>query len=116
MNDLTVPHLEALLILREDGSPVHQSATVAARLYISPGHAEKLLLKLQDLGAIRADAEGVVYQPRTESLASILDVVLSCYSQHLVQVSRLIHSAELLSPETEAAQAFADAFRIRKET
>lgn len=116
MNGLTVPDLEALLLLRENGAPAHQSAGLAARLYISQAHAEKLLAKLQQLGAIEARDGGAVYRPRTDSLHAILDAVLSCYARHLVQVSRLIHSAELPSPETQAAQAFADAFRIRKET
>lgn len=116
MNGLTVPDLEALLLLRESSTLAQQPASLAARLYVSQVHAEKLLAKLQQLGAIDAGADGAVYRPCTDSLRSILDAVLSCYVRQLVQVSRLIHSAEPPSPETRAAQAFADAFRIRKET
>lgn len=115
MNGLTVPDLEALLILRESGTPAHQSASLAARLYVSQDHAGKLLKKLQRLGAVEMGEDGAVYRPRTAQLDAIVDALLACYSRHLVQVSRLIHSAELPSPETQSAQAFADAFRIRKE-
>lgn len=117
MCGLTVPDLEALLLLRERRETGQQLGSLALRLYISPSHAEKLVAKLVGLGAIDVrGGEGVFYRPRTDELGSLLDEVLGCYSRHLVQVSQLIHSAEHQSTETQSAQAFADAFRIRKET
>lgn len=117
MCGLTVPDLEALLLLRESGEAAQRPGSLASRLYISPGDTEKLLAKLARLGAIEVRGEeGAFYRPRTDELDSLLDEVLGCYARHLVQVSQLIHSAEHPSTETQSAQAFADAFRIRKET
>ncbi|WP_257385735.1 hypothetical protein [Tahibacter caeni] len=117
MNGLTVPDLEALLVLRERGAAGLPATGLASRLYISPDHARTLLAKLDKLELVAlADEPGFRFSPRTDALRAIVEAVLSCYERHLVPVSQLIHSAERRSSETQSAQAFADAFRIRKET
>lgn len=116
-NGLTVPDLEALLVLRECAAAGLPAAALASRLYIPPDHAGRLLTKLGELGLVAADDErGFVFSPRTVALSAIVAAVLACYERYLVPVSQLIHSAERPSSETQSAQAFADAFRIRKET
>lgn len=117
MSGLTVPDLEALLLLREHRAAAQQPLSLAARLYISSSQAENVLARLLRLGAVETtDEAGFFYRPLTDELGSTLDRVLLCYTRHLVQVSQLIHSTEPPSTETQSAQAFADAFRIRKET
>lgn len=117
MNGLNVPDLEALLVLRERTAAGLQADEVASRLYISPDQAGRLLKKLRELGLVAAAGEQrFVFSPRTDALSFIVAAMLSCYERHLVPVSQLIHSAESRSTETQSAQAFADAFRLRKET
>ena len=117
-NGLTVPDLEALLVLRECAAAGLPAAALASRLYIPPDHTGRLLTKLGELGLVAADnaRELFFFSPRTVALSAIVAAVLSCYERYLVPVSQLIHSAERPSTETQSAQAFADAFRIRKET
>jgi hypothetical protein len=111
-NALTVPDVEALLIFRSARTATRDAAHIASRLYVSIARAEVALETLERLGAIASDGEnGFVYAPKSEDTSAVLDVLEICYSQHLVEVTKLIHSAE-----TRSAQDFADAFRIRKET
>ena len=66
---------------------------------------------LTSLGAIVATADGsYAYRARTPELDVLFGTLERYYSRHLVEVTRLIHSTE-----DQAAQDFADAFRIRKE-
>lgn len=117
MSGLTVPDLEALLLLRGQSDAAQEPRSLASRLYISPSQAEAVLAKLLRLGAVETrDEAGFFYRPLTDELGSMLDRVLLSYTRQLVQVSQLIHSTEPPSTETQSAQAFADAFRIRKET
>lgn len=110
---LTVPDVEALLALRAAGEAGCNPAFLASRLYVPPPRVDAITAKLGELQIIGPSADGsaFVYRPATEELARVLDALVACYVRNLVQVTHLIHSAE-----TRAAQQFADAFRIRKET
>jgi hypothetical protein len=112
-NALTVPDVEALLIFRAARTVGHDATWVASRLYVSIPRAEQALAKLCDLGAIAAEGDDgtFVYAPRSSDIGKVLDRLEEYYSRHLVEVTQLIHSTE-----TKAAQDFADAFRVRKET
>ncbi len=112
-NALTVPDVEALLMLRGSGGARCDADLLASRLYVSRTRAEAVAAKLRNLGAVEQldDATSIVYRPRTTELSAVLDALLLCYARNLVQVTQLIHSTE-----SQSAQAFADAFRIRKET
>lgn len=112
-NALTVPDVEALLIFRATRTIGCDAVHLASRLYVSVSRAEQALLKLLDLGAVAAadEAGAFVYAPRSPELGAVLDRLEDYYSRHLVEVTQLIHSTE-----TKAAQEFADAFRVRKET
>lgn len=111
-NALTVPDVEALLMLRGSPGAGCDADLLASRLYLSRARADAVAAKLRNLGAVEqlGDATGMVYRPRTTELSAVIDSLLSCYARNLVQVAQLIHSTEI-----QSAQAFADAFRIRKE-
>jgi hypothetical protein len=109
---LTVPDVEALLVFRASGDAGCETASIASRLYVPLSRAEVTVAKLQELGAIERveGAPYLVYRPAPGDLTMVLDALVQCYVTHLVQVTELIHSTE-----AQSAQAFADAFRIRKE-
>ena len=71
------------------------------------------MAKLRRLRVIEpvGDTARFVHSPGSVELAAVLDALRVCYARNLVQVTELIHSTEV-----QSAQAFADAFRIRKET
>lgn len=105
----SVPHLEALLLLRATPGdwPV---AKVAERLYISEKAAERLLLDLCGSGLLSCDDNIYQYQPETNAMRDTVSEVARTYSQNLVEMTNLIHS----SVERKAHQ-FADAFNFRKK-
>ena len=108
----SVPHLEALLLLRglpESGWTVVQ---LAERLYIGNKVAAGLLDDLCRAGMAGkiAGAPLFRYQPASEALRTRIDALADLYARRLVDVSNLIH-ARL----ERKAQQFADAFRLRKE-
>jgi DNA-binding IclR family transcriptional regulator len=106
----SVPHLEALLLLRASPEP-WPLTRVAQRLYISDKAAEKLLADLCASGMLVCDADTYRYAPETALMQETVDNVARAYSQNLVAMTNLIHS----SVERKAHQ-FADAFNLRKKS
>ena len=105
----SVPHLEALLLLR--GNPVGWSlAQLAGRLYIDVPTATTLVEDLAAAGLATCTAEGCRYTPADPSLAATVDAVAVLYARHTVAIAELIQSTS-----DRKAQRFADAFRLRKE-
>lgn len=107
----SVPHLEAMLLLRGESATRWTAPLLARRLYLPEGRAEELLRHL--------DAAGIVADPAGErkyeyapppGLAEMLDRLAQLYAADLVAVTDLIHS----SVDRRAFQ-FADAFRLRKD-
>jgi Mn-dependent DtxR family transcriptional regulator len=106
----TVPHLEALLLLRE--RPEEWTPTqLASRLYIDVATATLLIGDLAEAGLLACDDRGCRYAPREPMMAADVDAVASLYARHMVVIAELIHSTS-----DRKAQRFADAFRWRKET
>ena len=105
----SVPHLEALLLLRATPGdwPV---AKVAERLYISEKAADRLLLDLCGSGLLVCQNGIYHYQPETSTMRETVSEVARTYAQNLVAMTNLIHS----SVERKAHQ-FADAFNFRKK-
>ncbi|HET7843006.1 MAG TPA: hypothetical protein VFL14_02570 [Xanthomonadales bacterium] len=104
----TVPHLEALLLLR--AQPREWSGhEVGARLYISPERAESVLSELASCGLLRATDGGFAYRPDDTTTAPLVDELAEVYARHVVDVTSFIHSRT-----DRAAQQFADAFLLRK--
>ena len=111
----SVPHLEALLLMRGSPGP-WGTAVLAERLYLGEKQATGLLLDLCSSGmAVAAGAEdGPVsysYQPASDLLRATIDSLADFYARHLVEVTHLIHSKH-----DRKAQQFADAFKWRKDS
>jgi hypothetical protein len=105
----TVPHLEALLLLRglqHDWTP----AVLANRLYIDPAVAALLIDDLVAAGLVDCRDERCRYAPADPAIAAIVDEVAALYARQTVVIAELIHSTS-----DRKAQRFADAFRLRKE-
>jgi len=106
----TVPHLEALLLLRGRQEP-WPLALLASRLYVDAPNAKALLDDLVDAVLISADEAGYRYAPADTDVAATVDTLAALYARQTVAVAELIHSSS-----DRKAQRFADAFRLRKET
>jgi hypothetical protein len=110
----SVPHLEALLLLRAVPDQDWNSQAVAWRLYIGERAAHKLLEDLSTMGALEAHDSGAErlyrYGPRRPELVEIIDRLAASYAADLVGITKLIHSKL-----DRQAQLFADAFTWRKD-
>lgn len=109
----SVPHLEALLLLRGTPGP-WSTATLAERLYLGERQATGLLDYLCSSGmAVASETQppSYCYQPGSELLRETIDSLADFYSRHLVEVTHLIHSKH-----DRKAQQFADAFKWRKDS
>ena len=105
----SVPHLEALLLLR--GNPVPWPiAQLASRLYVDAAIAKALVEDLAIAGLATCSAEGCQYTPSDAAMAATVDAVARLYARRTVAVAELIHSTS-----DRKALRFADAFRLRKE-
>ncbi len=109
----SVPHLEAILLLRDRSSGGWEAREVAQRLYMPEKSAVKVLSELVEAGIV-AVTEGAAapyrYAPGSPELAALIDRVADTYSHDLIGVTELIHSAT-----GRKAQFFADAFNLRKK-
>lgn len=108
----SVPHLEALLLLRLPSSAGWTAALLAARLYVDRRVAARLLNDLERAGLVRGNAEQTyVFAPSDPDLGALVDQVAAVYARQVVGVAELIHSSS-----DRKAHRFADAFRWRKES
>lgn len=112
----SVPHLEALLLLRSGAEQDWAVQTVAERLYIGDKLAATVLADLSRAGmtvTVRHEGSEPVfrYHPATAALGQVIDALAELYARRLVDVTHLIHSKL-----ERKAQQFADAFTWRKES
>lgn len=107
----SVPHLEALLLLRADPAKAWDAQALAARLYIDEMSALRLLADLGMHHLVREGPEGWRLDVDDVERVRVVDRLVDVYSRHVVEVAELIHSTS-----DRKAQRFADAFRWRKET
>lgn len=109
----SVPYLEAILLLREDANKMWDYKEISQRLYLSDQAAQALLAELLAGGVVTTDELAPPrfrYQPNTEDLQQMIDLLASIYATNLVEVTHLIHSKL-----NKKAQQFADAFLLRKD-
>lgn len=112
----SVPHLEALLLIREASAPglrVWSTAAVAARLYLPESQVHAILGELSENGLLSQTSESPArygYAPRTPELENVVTQLAAAYRSHLIEVTEFIHSKS-----GRKAQRFADAFRWRKD-
>jgi hypothetical protein len=109
----SIPYLEAMLLMRQDGDHVWNEKTISGRLYLSPEIASDILIALYEAGICAPDAtnSGVVYKPSNE-LADLIDQLSVYYSQHLIEVTNLVHAK---GKSNRRARLFANAFLFKKE-
>jgi hypothetical protein len=106
----TVPHLEALLLLRARPD-AWTPAQLASRLYVDVPTATALLDDLGGAGLVaREDDDRCRYAPADAAVGANVDALAALYARQTVVVAELIHSTS-----DRKAQRFADAFRLRKE-
>lgn len=108
----SVPHLEALLLVRLPSSAGWTAALLASRLYVEKRVAARLLNDLQREGLVRGSAgESFVFAPKDPDLGALVAQVAAVYARQVVDVAELIHSSS-----DRKAHRFADAFRLRKDS
>jgi len=108
----SVPHIEALLILRNRRSESFSIEQIAAQLYIPPESAQNILQDLVRRALVTSlSEEDSRYQysssPEREALMQEVEIT---YQRELVRVANMIHSKA-----SNAVRDFARAFRITKE-
>ncbi|NHZ91070.1 hypothetical protein F2P45_18905 [Massilia sp. CCM 8733] len=90
----SVPHLEALMLLRASAPTPWSAPALAQRLYVTPAAAGAVLEYLCHAGMLNADADADA-SPRAYRLRPQRDRLLATlaqlYSTHLVEITRLIH-------------------------
>lgn len=112
----SIPHLEALLLLRgEKGSP-WDARRAAQRLYMHEKKAHELLSDLHAAGFLSSAREATEppifdYAPSSDEVREMIDRLADIYARNLVDVTNLIHSKT-----SRKAQHFADAFKWRKDS
>lgn len=113
LNDIdSVPHLEALLIVRAHRPQSFSIAEVASQLYIHEEAAASILRDLERRGFLRTvsgDANRYEYAASGELEALVMQVEIT-YRRELVRVANMIHSKA-----SSAVRDFARAFRFTKE-
>lgn len=112
----SVPHLEALLLLRSGEQKCWSTAHLAQRLYIGEKVAAGLLADLAQSGmiSVRKDDEQRAthcYEPSSPGLRAMIDSLADLYARHLLEITHLIHSRL-----DRKAHQFADAFKWRKDS
>ena len=108
----TVDHLRCLLLLRASGHREWNVTEVTAKLYLQPKQVMSVLGSLEAAGLIAAQGPkgGYHYQPRNEELANLVEELATLDRERPVTLIKLIYSR----PDT--LEAFADAFRLRKDS
>lgn len=108
----SVPHLEALLLLRAEPADPWSAQRLARRLYLDEPSAARLLEDLVGAGLLRAGGDhDHVFHPQDQGCADVIAALDAIYARHVVEVAELIHSSA-----DRKAQRFANAFRLRKES
>ena len=109
----SVPYLEAVLLLQGNPQKSWAFNEISQRLYLNDTAAETLFNELKAGGILSADQANFAhyrYQPKTEELREMLDLLAAVYPKNLVDVTNLIHSKV-----NKKARLFADAFVLRKD-
>lgn len=107
---LTVPHVEAILLMRREPEPPWDAARLAARLYVALQVATSVLADLAGISLVEKTDAGFRYAPADAPTQALIARLEEVYAKNLVEVARLIHSTR-----DRSAEEFAAAFRFRKE-
>ncbi|NBO18987.1 MAG: MarR family transcriptional regulator [Proteobacteria bacterium] len=108
----SIAQWEALLILRNDPDRLWTIEDLAARLYTTPQETARLIERLMAGGFLQlSQSNPPQYQYNyIEPLDVMVGRMAELYKQYLIPITHLIHSKS-----KSRIQAFADAFRLRKD-
>lgn len=109
----SIAELEGLLLLSRNPETGYTVEDLAAGLYTDQQQAEVVLEHLHSTGFLAAAGKEITayrYEPGSPELSKMVTRMSEVYSQYLIPVTNLIHSAS----QTKV-QKFADAFKLRKE-
>lgn len=109
----SVPYLEAIILLRGEPNKSWDYREITQRLYLNDGSGQALLTQLKAGGIVVDDKEAPSlyrYQPRTDDLHKMIDLLADIYPKNLLEITNLIHSKL-----NRKARQFADAFLLRKD-
>jgi hypothetical protein len=106
----SVDHLRALLLLRNEPTRSWGVMEVGARLYLQPRRVSAVLASLEKAGLVRQDSEeNFRFAPADPELAQLVEELATLDRERPVTLIKLIYSR----PNT--LEAFADAFRLRRD-
>lgn len=106
---VSVEQLETLLLLQSRPDASWTAETVSKELYTQPGTAAGWLADLTRRGLLSEDAGAYRYAPRGD-VAAVIEAVAATYAQRRIRVIRRIFA----TPK-DVANAFSEAFRLRKD-
>jgi hypothetical protein len=106
----SVEQLETLLLLRSDPQKLWTVDEVSHALYTQPAAAQMRLADLQARGLLAAQADGRWKYGATGDADELVGRLADLYRDRRVTVITLIYS----KPQQQV-QAFADAFKLRKD-
>jgi hypothetical protein len=105
----SIAQLEALLLLRRTPDVRWSAAEMAKRLYISEPDALQILTHLEMHDCLGRHDEKYMFQPRSEELSRMIELVAEYYATQLIPMTNLIHA------KPRRIRQFADAFKLRKD-
>lgn len=106
----SVAQLEVLLMLRAEQERRWSAEDVGKILYVQPPMAKNMLTDLVQRGFVVQSETYFRYQPANEGIGAVIERVAQLYRER-----RVAMTYEIYSKPMNVVQAFADAFRLRKE-
>jgi len=109
----SIPHLEAMLLLRQGSIQVWDEDMISQRLYLNAENARVMLADLCASGICAPTSAGdsFIYAPAGK-LGELIDQLAIYYSHHLIEVTNMVHTR---NDAGRRARLFANAFRFKKE-
>lgn len=109
----TIDHLRIFLLLRDIPNNTYTITQISAKLYLKPEVVMACLAKLAEKGFVtitQGNEPTYQYKPANAELESMADEVARLDRERPVTLINLVYSRP-----KEPLQAFADAFKLRKE-
>jgi hypothetical protein len=105
--------LEVLALLCAERTLAFTQRTAAARLRLTEPLVQTALLDLCAAGILDKQGDEYRYQPRSEGVSRSAEGLCNAYNEDRVAVLNVLTHAALDRIRGSAANAFADAFRLR---
>jgi hypothetical protein len=109
----SVPHMEALMLVRATAPSRWTALYLSQRLYVTPAMAAGVLADLCNAGLLLCDAatSTYFYQFNSNAIGETIEQLAALYASNLVEITVLIHSKM-----DRKAQQLVDAFDFRRES